>query len=124
MSGLAACLLVAACGGADGSDTTPAPVATPTPTPTPTPIPTPTPTPTPTPMNSDLVSLVADQVFVTSSVGLSYQSTSTGLQIDARRPPVTDGALTYASAQRAYTFSHQAARTGRTARWPLHRARS
>lgn len=58
-------------------------------------------------MNSDLVSLVADQVFVTSAVGLSYQSTSTGLQIDAQRPPVTDGALTYASAQRAYAFSHQ-----------------
>lgn len=63
-------------------------------------------------MNSDLVSLVADQVFVTSSVGLSYQSTSTGLQIDARRPPVTDGALTYASAQRAYTFSHQGSSYG------------
>ncbi|MBY9062449.1 hypothetical protein K7957_05830 [Sphingomonas yunnanensis] len=58
-------------------------------------------------MNSDLVSLVADQVFVTSSVGLSYQSTSTGIQIDAQRPPVTDGALTYASAQRAYAFRHQ-----------------
>lgn len=104
---VAACLLVTACGGADGGDTAPAPLPTPTPTPAPTPVPTPTPTPAPTPVNVDLVSLVADQAFVTSSVGLNYQSTSTGLQIDAQRPPVTDGAFTYAIAPRAYTFNHQ-----------------
>ncbi|MGK6321951.1 hypothetical protein ACMGDM_02580 [Sphingomonas sp. DT-51] len=104
VTALAACLFVAACGGNNNGSVTPAPTPSSSPAPSPTPTPAPSPTPAPAPTNTDLVSLVADQAFVTTTVGLDTFRAQDGLRIDAQRAPATSDSLSYISASRAYAF--------------------
>lgn len=108
VTALAACLFVAACGGDNNGSVTPAPTPSSSPSPSPTPTPVPSPTPAPAPTNIDLVSLVADQAFVTTTVGLDTSRAREGLRIDAQRAPATSDSLSYISAQRAFAFQVRA----------------
>lgn len=97
---LAILLTLAACG--DGGPSGPITV-----TPTPSPSPSPTPSPTPAPVNTDLISLKADQTFQTWVTVYAFDfDTGQGAApvVKADRAPAHDNVLSYTAANQSYIF--------------------
>lgn len=101
---LAACALLAACGGGGGSvGSTPPPPPAPTPSPSPSPSPSPTPTPTPTPHPSLSIDLPANHSFAASSTmtDVGFRTTDGVAETtQGDRQPLT---LSYDEASGSYT---------------------